>query len=74
MSRKKKEVSLSELKVQVCLFVFDFIYLNGEKLLDHTFRERRQIMQDNIPVIPGQLEYASGMDSDDTDEIQKFLE
>ena len=50
------------------------IYLNGECLLDKTFRERRQTMQDNIPVVPGQLEYVKGIDSEDTDEIQTFLE
>lgn len=31
-------------------------------------------MQDNIPVVKGQLDYAQGMDCDDTEEIQKFLE
>jgi DNA ligase-1 len=74
MSRKKKNVKETSVKVQVCLFVFDMIYLNGECLLDQTFRERRTAMMKNIPVVKGQLEYVKGMDSDDTDEIQKFLE
>ena len=74
MSRKKKAVDLSKLKCQVCLFVFDMIYLNGDCLLDNTFRERREVMMKNIPVVKGQLEYVKGMDSDDTHEIQKFLE
>jgi DNA ligase-1 len=74
MTRKKKDVDESSLKVQVCLFVFDMIYLNGESLIDKSFRTRRQLMQDNIPVVKGQLDYAQGMDCDDTEEIQKFLE
>lgn len=74
MSRKKKAVDLSSLKCQVCLFVFDMIYLNGECLLDKTFRERRKTMMEHIPVVKGQLEYVNGIDSEDTHEIQKFLE
>ena len=53
MTRKKKEVDESSLKVQVCLFVFDMIYLNGESLIDKSFRDRRQLLQDNIPVVKG---------------------
>jgi DNA ligase 1 len=74
MSRKKKDVNSDDLKVQVCLFVFDMIYLNGESLMGKSFRDRRAIMQDHVPIVEGQLDYAKGMDSDDTDEIQKFLE
>lgn len=69
MSRKKKAVDLSSLKCQVCLFVFDMIYLNGECLLDKTFRERRKTMMEHIPVVKGQLEYVNGIDSEDTHEI-----
>ncbi len=74
MSRKKKDVKQEDLKVQVCLFVFDMIYLNGESLMSKSFRTRRTIMQENIPIVEGQLDYAKGMDSDDTDDIQIFLE
>jgi DNA ligase-1 len=44
MGRKKKKVDLSKLKCQVCLFVFDMIYINGKSILDETFRTRRETM------------------------------
>ena len=33
MSRKKKDVKIEDIGVNVCLYLFDCIYLNGKNLL-----------------------------------------
>ena len=40
----------SEIKVQVCLFGFDLLYLNGERLVNKNFQERRDLLRENLKV------------------------
>jgi DNA ligase-1 len=44
-NRAKKDVDIGSIQVDVCLFAFDLMYLNGEALLDRTFRERRGLLR-----------------------------
>ncbi|KAI1609209.1 DNA ligase 1 [Exophiala viscosa] len=44
-NRAKKDVDISTIQVDVCLFAFDLMYLNGEQLLDRPFRERRGLLR-----------------------------
>ena len=74
MTRSKKNVTESNVKVKVCLFVFDLIYLNGRSLLEEQFRARRALMWENLPKVEGKLEFVSFKDTDDTEEINTFLE
>lgn len=37
MTRKKKDVKIEDVKVKVCVFAFDILYLNGEVSLHHTY-------------------------------------
>ncbi|QRW00404.1 ATP-dependent DNA ligase [Ceratobasidium sp. AG-Ba] len=48
-NRPRKDVSLKDVKVVVCVYAFDLMYLNGEPLLDKSFRERRQLLRDWFP-------------------------
>ncbi|PVZ98087.1 hypothetical protein BB558_005925, partial [Smittium angustum] len=73
-TRKRKDVKESEISVQVCVFVFDILYLNGESLLKKTFNERREIMKSAFISSPGQFEYAISKDLKSVDEIQAFLD
>lgn len=73
MTRSKKNVTEDNIKVKVCLYVFDFIFLNGISLLEKPLRQRRELLMQNLPVIEGQLEYVVGKETDDVDEIQVFL-
>jgi DNA ligase-1 len=34
-NRAKKNVEIGDIKVNVCLFAFDLMYLNGEPLLNY---------------------------------------
>lgn len=44
-NRAKKDVDIGSIQVDVCLFAFDLMYLNGEQLLDRPFRERRGLLR-----------------------------
>ncbi|KAF9454008.1 ATP-dependent DNA ligase [Macrolepiota fuliginosa MF-IS2] len=52
-NRAKKDVQLKNIQVSVCLYGFDLMYLNGEVLLQKTFRERRSLLESLFsPYIP----------------------
>jgi DNA ligase 1 len=44
-NRAKKDVDIGSIQVDVCLFAFDLMFLNGEQLLDRPFRERRGLLR-----------------------------
>ncbi|KEF56886.1 DNA ligase 1 [Exophiala aquamarina CBS 119918] len=44
-NRAKKDVDIGSIQINVCLFAFDLMYLNGEPLLDRPFRERRGLLR-----------------------------
>uniref|UniRef100_A0A8H7Y748 DNA ligase n=1 Tax=Psilocybe cubensis TaxID=181762 RepID=A0A8H7Y748_PSICU len=46
--RARKDVQLKDVRIAVCIFSFDLMFLNGKSLLGHSFRERRKILQDNF--------------------------
>lgn len=73
-TRKRKDVQESDIKVQVCLFVFDILYYNGESLIHKSLAERREYLAQHLKPIDGKLLYATKMDSNDLNEITKFLD
>ncbi|KAK5047780.1 hypothetical protein LTR84_006445 [Exophiala bonariae] len=44
-NRAKKDVDIGSIQIDVCLFAFDLMYLNGEQLLNRPFRERRGLLR-----------------------------
>jgi len=73
-TRKRKDADESTIKVHVCIYAFDLLYLNGESLVRKTFRERRQLLRDNFNDVEGQFTFAKAEDTTDTDEIAVFLD
>ena len=53
---------------------FDILYLNGESLLEETFESRRGKLHKQTNEIPGKFMYAVSNDTDDFDELSKFLD
>ena len=68
-TRKKKDASTDDVKVQVCLFPFDLMYLNGKSYLDVGFGERRELLRKSVTETKGQLHFATSHVADDADEI-----
>jgi len=73
-TRKRKDAVESEIKVQVCLFGFDLLYLNGESLVRKNFEERRALLREHFREVPGEFLHAKAVDGTTTEEIQEALE
>ena len=57
-TRKRKDVEVADIKVQVCLFAFDCLYLNGTMLLQQPLTERRAALSQAVSEKPGELQFA----------------
>lgn len=73
-TRKRKDVELKDVKVRVCLFAFDILYHNGERLINKSLRERREILHQVTVPVQSEFQYAVEMTSSNLDELQKFLD
>lgn len=74
-NRAKKDVAIESIKVAVCLFSFDLMYLNGEELLDRPFRERRELLRSLFVEIPNRFTWVKCIDatSSDSDTVLEFF-
>ncbi|BDD56995.1 hypothetical protein MPDQ_007729 [Monascus purpureus] len=66
-NRAKKNVEIGAIKVNVCLFAFDLMYLNGEPLLDRPFRERRELLRGLFVEIPNRFTWVKSLDATSAD-------
>ncbi|XP_074873873.1 DNA ligase 1 isoform X2 [Carettochelys insculpta] len=73
-TRKRKDVEATEIKVQVCLYAFDMLYLNGESLVKKPFSRRRQLLHESFVEMEGEFLFATSLDTCSMDEISEFLE
>ncbi|KAI8524139.1 hypothetical protein RHMOL_Rhmol13G0126700 [Rhododendron molle] len=73
-TRARKNVVLSEIKVDVCIFAFDVLYLNGQPLMQEQLNVRREHLYKSFEEEPGYFQFATAITSNDLEEIQKFLE
>lgn len=67
-------MSEADIKVQVCVYMFDLLYLNGVSLIKETFHERRRLLYEHFHEVEGEWKFATKIDSNDIEEIQQFLE
>ncbi|KAJ8409818.1 hypothetical protein AAFF_G00218770 [Aldrovandia affinis] len=73
-TRKRKDVDASEIKVQVCVYAFDLLYLNGESLVKQPLSSRRALLKESFEEREGEFVFARTLDSNSTDTIAEFLE
>lgn len=74
MTRKKKDVKAEDVKVRVCVFAFDILYLDGEALVNKPFRERRELMYSAFDEVEGEFAFAKYGNTKEIDEIQTLLD
>ncbi|KAF1828842.1 ATP-dependent DNA ligase [Decorospora gaudefroyi] len=75
-NRARKDVAIGAVTIDVCLFAFDLMYLNGEELLDRPFRERRSLLKSLFVEIPHHFTWVKSLDatSADMDAVQTFFQ
>lgn len=66
-NRARKDVVIQSVKIDVCLFAFDLMYLNGEELLDRPFRERRSLLRSLFLDLPGHFTWVKSLDATSAD-------
>jgi len=74
-NRARKDVDIGSIKVDVCLFAFDLMYLNGEELLDRPFRERRELLRSLFIEVPHHFTWVKSIDatSSDSETVLEFF-
>ncbi|XP_047180600.1 DNA ligase 1 [Vigna umbellata] len=73
-TRARKKVEIEDIKVNVCVFAFDLLYLNGQELLQENLRVRREHLYASFEEESGFLQFATALTSNDVEEIQNFLD
>ncbi|KAH8727129.1 ATP-dependent DNA ligase [Phaeosphaeriaceae sp. PMI808] len=75
-NRARKDVSIGAVTIDVCLFSFDLMYLNGEELLNRPFRERRSLLKSLFVEIPHTFTWVKCLDatSADVEAVQTFFQ
>jgi len=58
-TRGRKDVKVEDIKVQVCIFAFDCLYLNGETLLQQPLTKRRAALQTAVKEEHGRMQIAT---------------
>ena len=66
-NRARKDVAIGSIKVGVCLFSFDLMYLNGEELLNRPFRERRELLRSLFVEVPNKFTWVKSFDATSLD-------
>jgi DNA ligase-1 len=74
-NRARKDVAISSIKVDVCLFAFDLMYLNGEPLLGRPFRERRELLRSLFTEVTLRFTWVKSIDatSQDPETVLEFF-
>ncbi|PRW32906.1 DNA ligase 1-like isoform B [Chlorella sorokiniana] len=73
-TRARKDVTVDNIKVAVCVFAFDCLSLNGRTLLREPLTARREALYSALNASEGHLEFATAKTSRDVEELTRFLD
>lgn len=74
-NRARKDVAIGDIKIDVCLFAFDLMYLNGQSLLGRPFRERRELLRSLFIEVPHHFTWVKSLEatSGDSEAVLEFF-
>ncbi|KAG5328951.1 DNLI1 ligase, partial [Acromyrmex heyeri] len=73
-TRKRKDANEEDIKVQVCVFMFDLLYLNDEPLVKEPFVKRRELLKQHFKEMEGEWKFANSLDASTMEEVEVFLD
>ncbi|KAL5003330.1 ATP-dependent DNA ligase [Aspergillus recurvatus] len=74
MTRKRKDVRAEDVKVKVCVFAFDLLFLNGEPTVKKSLRQRRDLLHSSFQSVEGEFQFAQYDNTNDLEQIQTLLD
>lgn len=69
-TRSRKNVKVEDIKVPVCIYAFDLLFLDGESYLPKPLAERRSKLKEIFELEDGSFELASSIDVEATEGIK----
>lgn len=66
-NRARKDVQIGSVSIDVCMYAFDLMYLNGQPLFDRPFRERRELLRSLFTEVPYQFTWVKSLDATSQD-------
>ncbi|KHO01025.1 DNA ligase, ATP-dependent [Metarhizium album ARSEF 1941] len=74
-NRARKDVEIGSIKIDVCLFAFDLMFLNDQPLLGRSFRERRELLRSLFTEVPHKFTWVRSLDatSNDSETVLDFF-
>ncbi|XP_028179426.1 DNA ligase 1, partial [Ostrinia furnacalis] len=73
-TRKRKDAREEDIQVQVCVFAFDLLLLNGRSLVAAPLAERRSLLREHCREVEGEWHFATSKDCSTMEEVQQFLD
>eukprot|EP00750_Incisomonas_marina_P001214 INCI10990.2.p1 GENE.INCI10990.2~~INCI10990.2.p1 ORF type:complete len:751 (-),score=167.97 INCI10990.2:251-2470(-) len=73
-TRARKGVEEADIKIQVVVYAFDLLFLNGNPLIHTNLGERQKLMRETFQPHENVLQFAKAMQSSDTEELNVFLQ
>ena len=73
-TRGRKNIDEADIKVNVAIYAFDCLFLNGKNLLQEPLTKRREALYSAFKEVPGEFIFVTAKISRDVDELQVFLE
>ena len=73
-TRGRKNIDEKDIKVNVAIYAFDCLFLNGANLLQEPLTRRRKALYSAFEEVPGEFMFVTAKTSRDIDELQVFLE
>ncbi|GJP63209.1 hypothetical protein CLOP_g20272 [Closterium sp. NIES-67] len=73
-TRARKGVIMGDIKVQVCMFAFDLLYLNGQQLLTEKLVRRRELLLGSFEPVKGEFQFATSIATNKEEELQAFFD
>ena len=63
-----------DIKVQVCVYAFDLLYLNGKSLVREPLSRRRELLRTNFKEVEGEFLLATSKDFTSLEDVSEFLD
>lgn len=70
----RQDAAIGDIKVQVCIYAFDLLYINGVSLVREPLATRRDKLRGSFREVEGQMMFATSVTTESTEDIEVFLE